>query len=387
MDSYENAKNYIEGLGRTLSTERKNYVNQHSSVLVSCKCGELYQTTVNAFKTSEVKLCQKCIWEFKSNNHRKSTDEMNEKIKKLSDVANVNYTWVSGEHKNSRSKLKLIDEFGYTYLTNNINISTGINRKCKLRAFHTSNPYVIYNIKLWLVLHNSKYKLVSNVYEKSKSKLIWSCETHGLFEMSFDHMKQGNNCAKCTGDKLSNLFRLSYDEVKQTIESEKYTLLSDKYINAHIPLLIMCDQKHTYVAAFNTFCNGHRCPTCSETKGEKKCRQFMELNNIPFEPQHTFPDLLSDKGNPLKFDFAVFEDTDKTKLKYLLEYDGEFHFMKLYEDDGYELTKYHDQLKNTYCSIENNNIPLLRIPYWEFDNIESIISNYISELDNQQQAI
>lgn len=36
---------------------------------------------------------------------------------------------------------------------------------------------------------------------------------------------------------------------------------------------------------------------------------------------------------------------------------------------------WHDMIKNTYCEI--NNIPLLRIPYWESNNIEQIILDYI----------
>ena len=35
------------------------------------------------------------------------------------------------------------------------------------------------------------------------------------------------------------------------------------------------------------------------------------------------------------------------------------------------ISKIRDTIKTVYC--ENNNIKLLRIPYWEFDNIESIL--------------
>lgn len=35
--------------------------------------------------------------------------------------------------------------------------------------------------------------------------------------------------------------------------------------------------------------------------------------------------------------------------------------------------KYRDNIKTTYCSI--NNIDLLRIPYWDFSNIENILKN------------
>ena len=66
---------------------------------------------------------------------------------------------------------------------------------------------------------------------------------------------------------------------------------------------------------------------------------------------------------------------ENNEVKSLVEYDGIFHYEKQYDDDGFERTQYHDSLKNEYCA--KNNIPLLRIPYWEFDNIENILQKYL----------
>ena len=58
----------------------------------------------------------------------------------------------------------------------------------------------------------------------------------------------------------------------------------------------------------------------------------------------------------------------------LIEYDGRQHFEISEYFGGYEgfiNTKIRDTIKNIYC--RNNNIDLLRIPYWEFDNIENIL--------------
>lgn len=37
--------------------------------------------------------------------------------------------------------------------------------------------------------------------------------------------------------------------------------------------------------------------------------------------------------------------------------------------------KVNDNIKRDYCKI--NKIKLLEIPYWEFDNIENILSKYL----------
>ena len=43
--------------------------------------------------------------------------------------------------------------------------------------------------------------------------------------------------------------------------------------------------------------------------------------------------------------------------------------------------KERDMIKNKYC--EDNNINLLRIPYWEDKNIEEIISNHLQRLSEK----
>ena len=80
---------------------------------------------------------------------------------------------------------------------------------------------------------------------------------------------------------------------------------------------------------------------------------------------------------PLRFDFAVFYDVEKTKLAFMYEYDGEYHYLPI---EGKKKLKYQqklDNIKNQYC--QQNNIPLLRIPYWEFDNIKQILSEELNK--------
>ena len=46
---------------------------------------------------------------------------------------------------------------------------------------------------------------------------------------------------------------------------------------------------------------------------------------------------------------------------------------------NYIILKKRDEIKNKYC--KDNNIPLLRIPYWDKKHIKSIISKYMNELE------
>lgn len=102
------------------------------------------------------------------------------------------------------------------------------------------------------------------------------------------------------------------------------------------------------------------------SKGEEKIIKLLQEYNIPFEREKIFSDLKYN-GKHLRFDFYVDN-------KYLIEYDGRQHFIL---DSGYgadlENIQKRDQIKNDYA--KSHNIPLIRIPYTEFDSfgIEDLI--------------
>lgn len=82
---------------------------------------------------------------------------------------------------------------------------------------------------------------------------------------------------------------------------------------------------------------------------------------------------------PLLFDFDLFDNN------ILIEADGEGHYISrtstMTDEDALnqlEVVKYHDNIKTTYC--ENNNIHLIRIPYWEKDNLEKYILDNINKI-------
>lgn len=94
------------------------------------------------------------------------------------------------------------------------------------------------------------------------------------------------------------------------------------------------------------------------------------MENINFKCQYQFANCLIENQNPCKFDFAISENNS---LKCLIEYDGIQHF----EDCGFgELSKnqFRNKIKTNYCL--KNNIPLVRIPYIDYNKIDI---KYINE--------
>ena len=68
-------------------------------------------------------------------------------------------------------------------------------------------------------------------------------------------------------------------------------------------------------------------------------------------------------GSP-RFDFVLYNDTN-TIIR-IIEFDGEFHYIDSNIWNS-QTVKDNDIIKNNYCN--KNNIPLVRIPYWERDKI------------------
>jgi len=95
--------------------------------------------------------------------------------------------------------------------------------------------------------------------------------------------------------------------------------------------------------------------------GELNIKQCLEKNNIMFTEQQSFSSL------PRKyFDFAILNNNNQ--IIRLIEFDGEQHYKEnsFFRDNLLTIQK-RDQEKNKWA--KDNNIPLVRIPYWERDNI------------------
>lgn len=102
--------------------------------------------------------------------------------------------------------------------------------------------------------------------------------------------------------------------------------------------------------------------------GEYNIETTLKNNHIKYAREFSFKDLVSSKNKPLRYDFAILDD--KGVVKRLIEFDGQQHNQAVSYFGGEKQllkTKNHDYLKNCYAKYRN--IPLVRIPYTERDNI------------------
>ena len=79
------------------------------------------------------------------------------------------------------------------------------------------------------------------------------------------------------------------------------------------------------------------------SKGEQKVASLLKRNGIPFKTEIMFKGLVGKKHIQLRYDFAIIKNN---KVFILIEV---------------------DRVKNKFALI--NNIPLIRIPYWDLDTL------------------
>ena len=178
----------------------------------------------------------------------------------------------------------------------------------------------------------------------------------------------GQRCPKCQRPNYNRDLESFNREVCDLV-GEEYSVLGG-YHDAKTKTLMLhskCGEK--YESTPDNFLQGARCPYCAMPIGEKRIMRWLRRNNIRFKTQYTFEGL-RDKKN-LRFDFAIF---DHEGLKYLIE---AFHFNKFYGGRTYEIMEYHDRLKDEFCI--DNGIPLIRIPYWQYKEIESILKRELAQ--------
>ena len=102
------------------------------------------------------------------------------------------------------------------------------------------------------------------------------------------------------------------------------------------------------------------------SRGELRIKDILMMNQIKFEQEYIFPELVSSNGRPLRFDFVVFDDDGN--IDFLIEFQGEQHYKALPRFGGVKglrRQQHNDACKKRYCA--EHDIPLVIVPYWDYD--------------------
>lgn len=176
--------------------------------------------------------------------------------------------------------------------------------------------------------------------------------------------------------------RIKWDinKIKKTINKitkGEFEVVSNEYITIDTPLEI----KHNVCGGVfsdspNAFMKTPKCKLCENdmSLNEKRIKDFFIANNIEYKREYGIENCRF--KNPLKFDFAVFKNCE---LICLIEYDGEQHYRPIFDDERFIGTQWTDRTKNKFCY--DNNITLIRIPFWESENLNRILKREMKKLN------
>lgn len=201
------------------------------------------------------------------------------------------------------------------------------------------------------------------------------CEKHGIQSVTlWALLKNKSVCPICGHDRRVIKNTLSIDYVEQYINSINGNILLNKgdyKTKKTHNLKIRCSCGNIYTTSLACYELGtQQCFSCSckESAREREIRNILEFNKINFVQEKKFNDCKDTL--PLPFDFYLPD------YNLCIEFDGQHHYENVFGEKHYEMTKQHDKIKNQYC--KDNNINLLRIPYWDGNNIEDIISKQLN---------
>lgn len=176
-------------------------------------------------------------------------------------------------------------------------------------------------------------------------------------------------CKQCAFKIRKNAKKYSPDDVLQICNQLGVEILNPyEYINNREKnMMIKCSScGKAYLTSLQAITTGYtRCSHCHiKSKGEEKIQSFLNNNNISFIKQQRFDDCRN--INPLPFDFYLVD------YNILIQYDGEQHYWPVFGEQQFKQTQTNDKIKDEYC--RQKQIQLIRIPFYQIDIIEDILS-------------
>lgn len=274
--------------------------------------------------------------------------------------------------------------------------TASINHKQRKKGIYVNKFESLYdyNVKKMGVDEFNKYwdyelnkESPKEISKFSHKKVYIKCiktDYHGSYEIDASVFSKGHRCPYCN-PFASNKVHIK-DSIGYNLEwiHDSWSCKNDKTpyeysFSSNKKVWFKCENgKHEdYLQTIHNKINlGCRCPKCKmfNSKGERKIEEFLKNMNANYVREYSFKDLVSNANRKLKFDFAI--KNNKGKVKALIEYDGEFHYEKHYKSNNVESLfsqMERDNIKSKYA--KKNKIKLIRIPYWEFDNINEILTN------------
>lgn len=335
------------------------------------KCG--YERLISPHSLFQTKYgCPKCASKILGNNNKFTHEEFLSRLKEINPNIEILSKYMSTSEK-IRCRC-LIDGYEWETTPSKLIHAKHGCPKCggSLKLTHEDFLERVkkYNLNITVL---GKYK-----NDKTKVKVKCNICDH-IWEISPTHLYRGRGCPECAIKKRHDIFVKSQDQFeKELFNIDPNIEIIGSYYNSHTKIQCKCKVcGNIWYSLPSNLLKMRGCPECTSSKGERMISHWLNKNKIFYITEKTFDDCIFIK--PLRFDFYL------PFLNICIEFDGIQHFKPTnfgsrdvdqeILDKEFEMCKLRDAIKTKYC--QENNIKLIRIPYWEYENINDILEKHI----------
>lgn len=223
------------------------------------------------------------------------------------------------------------------------------------------------------------------------SMLIVKCNLFGhhknLYSQTAFSIGKNNKCPECS--KTREYKRKAGENLVEKINNiliEKNNSFSffgsiDRNDKSIIFYELICKNCECSEWEREKYVSSVKCKVCypNDTTGESRVIEYLNFLKVAFKKQKKFPGLKNEKE--LKCDFFI------PKLNLIIEFDGHQHYYPVDYFKGFKSFKKTikcDWIKNRYAL--KNSINILRIPFKEYVNMETLIDDAITKINNQERS-
>lgn len=220
--------------------------------------------------------------------------------------------------------------------------------------------------------------------EKRKGKIMWHClcDCGKELDMSADvlHRQSTMSCG-CYGRR--KLAEKNFIDITGQTFGKLYVIdFAGKDLSGKSKWNCICECGNKTVVDGYKLRSGETCSCgCLKSKSEQKIRKILDNYNIEYEYQKVFDDWKYNRN--MAFDFYI------PSHNMCIEYDGIFHYEIIPGlNNDLAAQQKRDKIKTDYCS--EHKIRLLRIPYWDENNIEPILNNWLflnDQISNAEDGV
>lgn len=209
-----------------------------------------------------------------------------------------------------------------------------------------------------------KLTVLASLKERKNNSVVWHCQCDcGNFKDVPTHLLTSNHTQSCGCLKLeSHLIDITNQKFGKL--TALYFIPKEGKWHCKCECGNECD-----IDGYNLRnLKSTSCGCINYSIGEKNIEVVLKDNNINYKKEYSFESLVGKNQRKYRFDFAIIQNNQIIRL---IEFDGEQHFSSgrgtWKNRDPLKDIQTRDKEKNEWAAAHN--IPLVRIPYQERDNI------------------